>query len=136
MITPEPAAWGTDRVGQVQVLLVDDHEEVRSMLRVALGMRPRLRIAGEAGSIADAVDMAGMLRPDAIVLDLVLPDSDEPRATFIAMRQGAPATSELVIYSAFESEREWYERQGVPFFGKASDSVSALADFLESTTPA
>lgn len=120
----------------MEVLLVDDHAEVRSMLRVALGMRRRLRIAGEAASVADAVDKAGMLRPGAIVLDLVLPDSGgQPRATFTAVRQAAPVTSELVIYSAFDSDREWYEGQGVRFFGKASDSVASLADFLDAGEP-
>ena len=107
------------------------------MLRVALGMRPRLKIVGEAGCIADAVDKAGMLRPQAIVLDLVLPDSSEQKqATFTTIRDAAPATSEFVIYSAFDSERDWYERQGVRFFGKASDPVHALADFLDPDAPA
>jgi DNA-binding NarL/FixJ family response regulator len=117
----------------VQVLLVDDHEEVRSMLRVAFRMRSGLRIVGEAGSVAEAVDKAGKLRPEAIVLDLVLPDSGgEARAAFAAVREAAPATSELVIYSAWDFDRRWYEQQGIRFFGKASDPLGMLADFLAS----
>lgn len=103
------------------------------MLRVALGMRPGLKIVGEAASLAEAVDKAGKLRPEAIVLDLVLPDSGgEDRAAFAAVRDAAPPTSEVVIYSAWDLDRDWYERQGVRFFGKASDTLALLADFLAS----
>lgn len=107
---------------------MDDHREVRVMLRVGLGLRPNLEVVGEAGSAATAAALARQLCPDTIVLDLVLPDA-APRDTFARMRSAAPQ-SQLVVYSARDSRREWYREQGVQFFSKATDSADSLVAWL------
>jgi DNA-binding NarL/FixJ family response regulator len=59
-----------------RVLIVDDHPMVRDMIRAGCQDRPTLEIVGEAGTGSDALDAIERLRPDVVVLDLILPDSD------------------------------------------------------------
>ena len=113
----------------MRILLIDDHREVRVMLRVGLRLNPNIEVVGEAGSVAKAADLAQHLRPDAIVLDLVLPDA-APQDAFARIRGAAPQ-SKLVVYSARDSRREWYEEQGAQFFSKATDSANSLVAWLE-----
>jgi two-component system response regulator DevR len=59
---------------EIRLLLVDDHEVVRAGLCALLGDIEGLRIAGEAGTVAQAIDQAARLRPDVVLMDLRLPD--------------------------------------------------------------
>jgi two-component system response regulator DevR len=59
---------------EIRLLLVDDHEVVRAGLCTLLGDIEGLRIAGEAGTVAQAIDQAARLRPDVVLMDLRLPD--------------------------------------------------------------
>jgi two-component system response regulator NreC len=56
-----------------RVLLVDDHAVVRSGLRLLLDAEDDLEVVGEAGNAQDAIFEARALRPDVIVLDVVMP---------------------------------------------------------------
>jgi DNA-binding NarL/FixJ family response regulator len=58
----------------LRVLLVDDHPIVRSGLRVIATLDPRLQIAGEAGTVTEALAAIPALQPDVLLLDLRLPD--------------------------------------------------------------
>src|SRR5215211_4505671 len=57
---------------RIRILLVDDHELVRTGLRIALERHPHLAVVGEAGSRDDALAIAARERPDIILLDLDL----------------------------------------------------------------
>ncbi len=57
-----------------RVLIVDDHEVVRMGLATLLGRQPGLEVIGEAGTAAEAVELAGRLHPDVVVMDMRLPD--------------------------------------------------------------
>ncbi|MDT4911688.1 MAG: hypothetical protein QOC66_816 [Pseudonocardiales bacterium] len=112
----------------VEILVVDDRSEVRTMLKVALGIEAGLDVVGEAGSAGAAVELAKRLRPQAIVLDLMLPDAS-PRDAYTAVRRAAPS-SRIVVYSARESIRDWFEQQGASFFAKSTDRLDALVAWL------
>jgi len=58
----------------IGVLLVEDQRLVREILRAALAAEPGMQVAGEAGSGREACDLARLVSPDVIVLDLILPD--------------------------------------------------------------
>lgn len=58
----------------IRLLLVDDHEVVRAGLRALLGEVDGLEVAGEAGSVGEALAQAQQLRPDVVLMDLRLPD--------------------------------------------------------------
>ena len=64
---------GTARVS-IRVLIVDDHAVVRSGLRLLLDAEDDIEPVGEAGNARDAVFQARALKPDVILLDVVMPD--------------------------------------------------------------
>jgi DNA-binding NarL/FixJ family response regulator len=57
----------------VRVLLVDDHAAVRQSLAEALASEPDWEVVGAATDGISAVEMAKELRPDIIIMDIVLP---------------------------------------------------------------
>ena len=61
-------------MAKIRLLLVDDHEVVRSGLRMLLDDQPDLTIEGEAGTGAQALALAAELKPDVAVMDITLPD--------------------------------------------------------------
>ena len=58
----------------IRVLIVDDHAVVRSGLRLLLAAEEDIEPVGEAGSARDAVFQARALKPDVILLDIVMPE--------------------------------------------------------------
>ena len=57
----------------IQVVLVDDHAVVRSGLRLLLEGQDDMEVVGEAGNAKDALFRARALKPDVILLDVVMP---------------------------------------------------------------
>ena len=57
-----------------RVLIVDDHAVVRSGLKLVLESDARIEPVGEAGNARDAIFEARSLKPDVILLDVVMPD--------------------------------------------------------------
>jgi DNA-binding NarL/FixJ family response regulator len=60
----------------VRVFLVDDHEVVRRGVAEVLEDDPGIAVAGEAGSVAEAVARVPAVRPDVVVIDMRLPDGN------------------------------------------------------------
>jgi NarL family two-component system response regulator LiaR len=60
----------------IRVLVVDDHEIVRKGIRALLSREHELEVIGEAGDGEEAIDQAHRLRPDVILMDLVMPKFD------------------------------------------------------------
>jgi two-component system, NarL family, response regulator NreC len=58
----------------IRVLIVDDHAVVRSGLRLLLAAEEDIEPVGEAGTAHDAVFQARVLKPDVILLDIVMPE--------------------------------------------------------------
>jgi len=58
----------------IRVLIVDDHAVVRTGLRLLLDAEEDIEPVGEAGSARDAVFQARALKPDVILLDIVMPE--------------------------------------------------------------
>lgn len=57
----------------IKVVLVDDHAVVRSGLRLLLNNHDDIEVVGEAGNAKDAIFRARALKPDVILLDVVMP---------------------------------------------------------------
>ena len=64
------------KVLPVRVLVVDDHPAFRRALSSALNLVEDIEVAGEAGGGLAACEEAERLHPDAIVMDLSMPDLD------------------------------------------------------------
>src|SRR4030065_561790 len=58
----------------VRLLLVDDHEVVRSGLRMLLDSEQDVQIVGEAGTAEEALRAVQELEPDVVLMDIGLPD--------------------------------------------------------------
>ena len=58
----------------IRLMLVDDHEVVRSGLRMLLEGEPDVEIVGEFGLAKEALDSLEKLKPDVVVMDIGLPD--------------------------------------------------------------
>jgi two-component system, NarL family, response regulator NreC len=65
----------------VRVLIVDDHAVVRSGLRSLLDADPGLEVVGEAGNGQEAVFQNRTLKPDVVVMDVVMPGENGIEAT-------------------------------------------------------
>jgi two-component system response regulator NreC len=65
----------------IRLLLVDDHQVVRSGLRMLLGNEADVQIVGEAGTAREALAAAGTLKPDVVLMDIGLPDLSGIEAT-------------------------------------------------------
>jgi len=60
----------------IRVLVVDDHEVVRRGIRALLGQIEDIEVVGEAGNGQEAIRQADRLRPDVILMDLLMPEMD------------------------------------------------------------
>jgi two-component system, NarL family, response regulator LiaR len=87
----------------IRILLVDDHSVVREGLRMFLRRDPELDVVGEVANGAEAVEMARALRPDVVLMDLVMPVMDGIAAT-AAIRDELPSTEVVALTSVIESE--------------------------------
>ena len=84
-----------------RVLIADDHGVVRQGLRMFLGADPELEIIGEARDGAEAVRLALELRPDVVLMDLLMPIMDGIRA-IAAIRRQAPDIEVVALTSVLE----------------------------------
>src|SRR5579862_2223006 len=62
------------KVDKIRVLIVDDHAVVRSGIRLLLSREPDIEPVGEAGTGREAVFEARTLKPNVILMDIVMPD--------------------------------------------------------------
>ena len=66
---------------KIKILVADDHAFLRVGLNTMLNAQPDMAVVGEAGNGRDAVARAKELRPDVVVMDLIMPKLDGAEAT-------------------------------------------------------
>jgi NarL family two-component system response regulator LiaR len=88
----------------IRVLVVDDHAVVREGLRAFLELQDGIEVAGEAADGAEAVDAAERIRPDVVLMDLVMPKLDGLGA-MRALRERLPATRVVVLTSFLDDDK-------------------------------
>src|SRR5690606_27375216 len=59
--------------GTINIVLADDHVLVRNGIKAMLESDPDIRVVGEAGSGAEALEVARQLHPNILVLDIRMP---------------------------------------------------------------
>lgn len=86
---------------KIRILVADDHAVVRQGLRMFLGLDPELELVGEAANGKEAVNMVRGLRPDVVLMDLVMPEMDGILATEI-IRRDFPEVEVIALTSVLE----------------------------------
>src|SRR6516162_8130447 len=86
----------------IRVLIADDHDIVRRGLRMILTLDPEIEIVGEVDNGLQAVRGAERLRPDVVLMDLLMPELDGIEATR-RIRDALPEVQVLALTSVVES---------------------------------
>ena len=89
--------------GQIRVMLVDDHEVVREGLRTLVAKNKNMIVAGEAASMAEAIEGAARAKPDVIIMDVRLPDGSGVEACR-TIREARPETKVIMLTSYADDE--------------------------------
>ena len=90
----------------IKVLFVDDHEMVRIGVAAYLSSQSDIEVIGEAENGQNAVSMALELRPDIILMDLVMPEMDGIEATKLIMEKWPEA--KIIIVTSFLDDEKVY----------------------------
>jgi NarL family two-component system response regulator LiaR len=87
----------------IRVMIVDDHAVVREGLRTYLDLSDNIEVVGEAKNGREAVDRARALKPDIVLMDLLMPEMDGIAATR-GVKEASPATNVIVLTSFTDDE--------------------------------
>ncbi|MCP4164470.1 MAG: response regulator transcription factor [Chloroflexi bacterium] len=115
---------------KIRLLLVDDHEIVRTGLRMLFQAESDMEIAGEVGSGDEATAAVESLSPDVVIMDVAMPGMSGIEATR-RIKKASPQTVVLAL-TMYEDEQYFFEmlRAGasgyVPKRAAADDLVSAI----------
>lgn len=85
----------------IRILIVDDHSVVRQGLQMFLALDPEIEVAGEVGNGAEAVEFVRKVKPDVVLMDLLMPVMDGIEATKI-IRRDYPDTEVVALTSVLE----------------------------------
>jgi len=100
-----PVGWtGAKKGGNdvtIRIVIADDHKVVRQGLRLFLHVDPELALVGEASNGVEALALARELRPDVVLMDVLMPVMDGIAATE-AIRRELPETEVLALTSVLE----------------------------------
>lgn len=105
----------------LRVVIVDDEPDVMLLLRVQLESRPDVEVVGTANDGAEGIEQIKALRPDAVVMDLLMPRMNGFQAIEVLQKE-LPEVG-VVAYSAVAGEnvKEEMSRLGVPLLLKSGE---------------
>jgi two-component system, NarL family, response regulator LiaR len=88
----------------IQVLIADDHTMVRRGLKILLEQSPGIKVVGEAANGLQAIEYVSRLKPDVVLMDLVMPVMNGMEATqrILAIY---PDQRIIVLTASFDAER-------------------------------
>ena len=112
-----------------RVLLADDHELVRRLLRRAISAHPHLELVGEAADGSEALALARELAPDVVVLDLAMPELDGLQVAGELRSHGASCA--ILVFSDQDAEQAALAAGADRYLGKAAGfeaAAQAVAD--------
>ena len=81
------------------IVVIDDDPDVRALVEMLLEVDERFDVLASVGEGRDGVDVVRRLQPDAVVVDLELPDIDG--MTVVAEIRAVLPAARIVVFSAF-----------------------------------
>jgi two-component system, NarL family, response regulator LiaR len=117
----------------IKVLFVDDHEMVRIGVAAYLSAQVDIEVIGEADNGLKAVDLAMELRPDIILMDLVMPEMDGIEATRRIIEKWPEA--KIIIVTSFLDDEKVYPalEAGATSYMLKTSKASEIARAVRST---
>lgn len=117
----------------IRILLVDDHEMVRIGVSAYLQAQDDMEVAGEASNGEEAVKMALELRPDVILMDMVMPVMNGAEATEAIIREWPEA--KIMIVTSFLDDDKVYPalKAGAVSYILKTSKASRIADSIRET---
>src|SRR5689334_11606759 len=91
----------------VRILIVDDQELFREGLHTLLAIQPDLQVVGEARNGEDALRLAGILKPDVILMDLRMPVLNGVAATR-QLKRTQPEIK-VIVLTTFDDDEDVFE---------------------------
>ena len=88
----------------MKILLVDDHEMVRLGLKSYLDLQEDVEVVAESSNGREGVELALELRPDVIIMDIVMPEMNGIEAT-MAILETWPEAKILILTSYLDNEK-------------------------------
>jgi DNA-binding NarL/FixJ family response regulator len=102
--TATPADPLQDRPPRIRVLIVDDHAVVRQGLHMIIDLQEDMEVVAEGTNGTEAIELAGKLCPDIILLDLVMPQMDGIEAT--SRIKAVCSTARILILTSFGDDNK------------------------------
>lgn len=117
----------------IKVLFVDDHEMVRIGVSAYLSAQSDIEVVGEADNGLKAVELAMELRPDIILMDLVMPEMDGIEATKRIIEKWPEA--KIIIVTSFLDDEKVYPalEAGATSYMLKTSKASEIARAVRST---
>ncbi|AVP37503.1 DNA-binding response regulator [Staphylococcus felis] len=118
----------------IRVLFVDDHEMVRIGISSYLSTQPDIEVVGEGESGKDAIEKAKLLKPDLILMDLVMTDMDGVEATTYIKKEMPQI--KVVMLTSYIEDKEVYRAldAGVDSYILKTTSASDIASAIRKTS--
>jgi NarL family two-component system response regulator LiaR len=88
---------------RIRILVADDHPLLREAMRNAFEQHEDMEVVGEAGDGEEAVRLSSRLKPDIVIMDIVMPKLNGIEATK-QIRKTTPATAVLIL-TAYDDDR-------------------------------
>ncbi len=86
----------------IRILIVDDHSVVRQGLRALLDLQPNLSVVAEASSGEEAVEVCPLLRPDLVIMDLLMRGINGAEAS--ARIKRSDPSCRILILTSFQDD--------------------------------
>ena len=88
----------------IRVMLIDDHEMVRLGLKSYLNLQPDVEVVAEAGDGEEGLTKALEVKPDVVVMDLVMPKMTGVEATLAVLKEW-PQAQIVILTSYLDNEK-------------------------------
>lgn len=93
----------------IRVLVCDDQMLIRTGLVTIIDAQPDMEVAGECGDGRAAVDLAGRVRPDVVVMDVRMPVLDGIEATRVLAGAAVANPAKVLVVTTFNLDEYVYE---------------------------